>query len=924
MKKPAWLGVVVALACLVVVPTGAGAQQERDRPRPVKHPRLATSLLEEAGLAPQSPQESAPPTRWTDRQGRVLVAIDGEGAQVRAAVEAVGGAVSNDGTRTIEAYVPANRLRALADAPGVTSVREPSFAEPHVESEGVVETETSAWHTAGETGAGVTVAIVDVGFAGLDDAVAAEELPAGLPSQDFCENGLPGGPPGSPGITHGTAVAEIVHDMAPAASLHLVCVDTDQDLIDAAVSLPTEVDVVNASIGNPLFGRGDGSGEVGNAVRQSRLAGKLWTVSAGNSGDRHFNFTGTTVDPDFGSVFQRPNDIFYSVTVGGGGLLDVKVKWDAWPGTNLDFNFCVYANQADYPFNPLLCSGFLQDGTQPPVEGLAFQSPFPTNHTFYVEIFAFEPNDNPAGRRFDIFVDGDLIGVESVTGSSVSEPATSPYVMTVGAHNWNGGALEPFSSRGPTIDGRVKPDISGPDAVQNFTLNPFFGTSAAAPHTAGAAAVFLGANPELDVAELQGILESRSLDSGSQGLDNLFGFGRLRLGAVGVPEPPAGDLFVAVNPPVRVADTRLCNPRCVLSGGQELDLAVAGQTFGSVTIPVDATAIAFNVTAVAPTAPGFITVYPNGQARPTVSHLSNAPGRSRANHVTAGVGTGGRIRFYNSAGNTNLVVDLAGYYAPSGTVGLIPLNPPVRAMDTRQPGGGGKFGPGETRTLPLGGQTIGGTTIPATAQAVALNVTVVAPTANGFLTVWPGGSPRPVVSSISFATGQAVPNLVIATLGGAPGAIQLFNSAGTTHVVVDVLGYFDTPANDPTAGRYVSINPPRRNLDTRTGNGPRHTPLGPAETFPHQTRLLYRVPVPATAALMNITVVTPAGGGFLTVFPDGVPRPVASNLSFVAGQVVPNAVISSIGSSGRISIYNGSGGTTPTVVDLAGFFVPTG
>lgn len=242
-------------------------------------------------------------------------------------------------------------------------------------------------------------------------------------------------------------------------------------------------------------------------------------------------------------------------------------------------------------------------------------------------------------------------------------------------------------------------------------------------------------------------------------------------------------------------------------------------------------------------------------------------------------------------------------------------------MDTRLTGGA--FGPAQTRTLALAGQAIGGTTIPATAQAVVLNVTVTQPTAGGFITVWPGGVPRPVVSSLNFMPGQTVPNLVVATLGGAPGAVQLFNSSGNTHVIVDVLGYYDTPGNDPAAGRYAALTPPRRNLDTRTGNGLRHSPLAPVETFAHQTRLLYGVPATATAALMNMTVVNPAGGGFLTVFPDGVPRPTASNLNFGAAQVIPNAVVSSIGTSGRIAIYNGSGGLTPTLVDIAGYFVPS-
>jgi hypothetical protein len=98
--------------------------------------------------------------------------------------------------------------------------------------------------------------------------------------------------------------------------------------------------------------------------------------------------------------------------------------------------------------------------------------------------------------------------------------------------------------------------------------------------------------------------------------------------------------------------------------------------------------------------------------------------------------------------------------------------------------------------------------------------------------------------------------------------------------------------------------------------------LAPGESFEHQTRLLYGVPHEATAALMNLTVVTPTGGGFLTVYPSGFNQPISSNVNFAPGQVVANSVLSSIGGNGRIVLVNGSGGTTDALVDLSGYFVP--
>ena len=90
-----------------------------------------------------------------------------------------------------------------------------------------------------------------------------------------------------------------------------------------------------------------------------------------------------------------------------------------------------------------------------------------------------------------------------------------------------------FSSRGPTDDGRIKPDLSGPDGVSNDVIGGgFFGTSAAAPHGTGAAALIKGAAPSATPDQIKAVLLGRSVDAGAPGPDNQFGYGRLALGSV--------------------------------------------------------------------------------------------------------------------------------------------------------------------------------------------------------------------------------------------------------------------------------------------------------------------------------------------------------------------------------------------------------
>jgi Subtilase family/IPT/TIG domain len=111
---------------------------------------------------------------------------------------------------------------------------------------------------------------------------------------------------------------------------------------------------------------------------------------------------------------------------------------------------------------------------------------------------------------------------------SITEPADSPSAFAVGAANWQGCGVEPFSSRGPTIDDRIKPDITGFDGVSSnlADLTPFYGTSAAAPHVAGAAAIVAGANPTWNAAQIQDFLQSRAGTTP----ENTVGYGVLNLG----------------------------------------------------------------------------------------------------------------------------------------------------------------------------------------------------------------------------------------------------------------------------------------------------------------------------------------------------------------------------------------------------------
>jgi hypothetical protein len=216
------------------------------------------------------------------------------------------------------------------------------------------------------------------------------------------------------------------------------------------------------------------------------------------------------------------------------------------------------------------------------------------------------------------------------------------------------------------------------------------------------------------------------------------------------------------------------------SAGQTRDVAVPG-------VPANATAVALNVTETNPTAAGFGTVWPSGVTRPDpASNLNFVPGKTAPNLVVVPLGANGKVSLYNSAGSTDYIADLVGYYGPTATTRFTAAVP-VRFLDSRVGTGGFStpWGAGQTRDLAIAGVA----TVPADAKAVVLNATVTNPTASGHAIVWPSLVTQPNVSNLNFGAGQTVPNLVMVRIGTNK-KVSLYNSAGSTDLIADAVGYF--------------------------------------------------------------------------------------------------------------------------------------
>jgi hypothetical protein len=254
--------------------------------------------------------------------------------------------------------------------------------------------------------------------------------------------------------------------------------------------------------------------------------------------------------------------------------------------------------------------------------------------------------------------------------------------------------------------------------------------------------------------------------------------------------------------------------------------------------------------------------------------------------------------------------------AISPATGSLTAVTPARILDTRSTLGGhnGTFATGETMNMPvLGNKGIPGAGV----SAVLINVTVVAPTVNSFLTLYPSGDTRPVASTINFKAGQAIANSALVRVGTG-GSISIFNNTGNVHVVIDLEGWVGYDASPATAK--ITTATPTRILDSRTATGGRNgQALAAGETMRLQTLGAGGVPSSGVSSvIVNLTVVAPSAGSYLTAYSTDTVQPAVSTVSFPAGMTMANFAVVPVGADGAINIYNNAG-SVHVLMDVQGW-----
>ena len=480
----------------------------------------------------------------------VTIYLTGNVDDVVSFLEDNGGDPRNVGEDYIEAYVPVALLGPVSEQPGVIRVREivpPQSAQgaQSVVGHGPAAHLSASWNQAGYSGQGVKVGVIDghIAFNDFRDLMGTE-LPAtvqarchtdiGVFTQNLadCEDAEEGG-------NHGTLVAEAVVDIAPEVSLYIAGPLSSGDMRNAVDWMIREGVSVIVWAENRIFdGPGDGTSPFSDSplrtVDQAVADGVVWVNSAGNNARSTWFARAPFNDSDGdGFIEFAVGDEVNDMTLQAEGLIRVQLRWDdSWEGasTNLD---------------------------------LGIQN----NVTGQLVAFSVDPQSGAAGHIPMEFIVGNVLRggafgvvVEHVSGSvpdwiqltvwgvpfiqhytkngSIGNPAESanPGMLAVGAAHWNDvRAIEPYSSRGPTPDERVKPDIVGADCGATALIpldeynSGFCGTSQASPHVAGMAALVHQRFPSYTPAQVASYLKDNAEQRQSPDPNSTWGHGFAKL-----------------------------------------------------------------------------------------------------------------------------------------------------------------------------------------------------------------------------------------------------------------------------------------------------------------------------------------------------------------------------------------------------------
>ena len=487
--------------------------------------------------------------------------------------------IRNAGEDWIEALVSPALLPAASELSGVRRVdtvipSQPDQSQGNTISQGVALHYADAWHRMGYRGRDVKVGIIDSGFEQFGELQGSGELPGNVmarcyPPRDSQE-------PVSSSLAdcevdgaHGTAVAETIIDVAPEVQLYIAHPQSGGDQRDAINwMVENGVHVINRSLGGGYEGPGDGtswfSNSMLNNIDNAVSGGIVFVNSAGNAARGTWYGTFNDYDNDDSLNFGSRDDS-NNFSLREGRSMNAYMRWDdTWGGADCDLDLRLrrYIPGPNNDFT-VARDSTTQDGDDNdiPYAWLSFEAESAAEEgDYYLVIDRHTCADDPAWIQLRVW------GVtlqhyslwRSINGLVESR---NPGMLSVAAAHWGSPqAIAIYSSRGPTIDGRIKPDITGvacgrstvyEGGIRYGTECWFSGTSQAAPHVAGLAALVKQRFPDYTPAQVAAYLKKHANDHerGPLGADNTWGHGLATL-------PPGPEPMLRGSQPITDFDVR--------------------------------------------------------------------------------------------------------------------------------------------------------------------------------------------------------------------------------------------------------------------------------------------------------------------------------------------------------------------------------
>ena len=546
---------VIAALFTVLIPLGVttpgvhGDGDDNQYPIPekseLKYPNLGYHLdqlaarVEEGEATAREAAEDASMHR--EESVAVTIHLSGNVEDVVSFLEGNGGSPRNVGEDYIEAYVPVTLLGQVSEQTGVLRVREiipPEPAYGDFTSQGVQVHGSSGWNQAGFTGQGLKVGVIDLGFEGFRDLMGVE-LPENVQARCYtdlgrftrnladCENG----------DDHGTGVAETIMDIAPQVSLYFANPRYRGDLQSTVEWMVSQgVSVISCSVMWTFDGPGDGTSPFSYSplknVDRAVAGGIIWVNAAGNYAQKTWFGPPVNSDGDTWVDFDGPDET-NALLLEAGQTIRVQLRWEGvWGEEDTDLDMILYDSNLD----PVWFSGDYQSGPLAgdfPIPWDFIRYDVPSDGVYHLAILHYS-GLLPDWVQLTVWgVSGPL---EYHTSSgSISNPSESKNrgMLAAGAAAWDDvDTIRASSSRGPTPDGRVKPDIVGATCGKTTYGVGFCGTSQAAPHVAGMAALVRQRFPNYSPVQVAGYLKENAEQRETPDPNNTWGHGFAKLPAV--------------------------------------------------------------------------------------------------------------------------------------------------------------------------------------------------------------------------------------------------------------------------------------------------------------------------------------------------------------------------------------------------------